>query len=303
MIFRNLIVSLLLFARAVTGGNNETYTAKFPLAAGSPLALLLKNISSTFKRPPHRFSHRHFEQALYCPLFDLATLPAIHNDKYFSHNYCYTYCDIFQPLRRSNIGIRMLEIGFGCGHHNHGSSALLWKSYFSFLNGPGVKLWAIDYGPPLQELQACIRNFTTTWPGVIEKVYTGDQGNVDFINEVVRNTGGKFDIVVDDGAHNYRAQMPSFKTLWPQVIPGGYYVIEDLNTYIGVTSRTDNFVTVLVGWANQLAVGKSVLQEKNTWLDDQEPLPPDILSVRFENEVCVIRKKFKVPSTLSLRGP
>lgn len=38
------------------------------------------------------------------------------------------------------------------------------------------------------------------------------------------------DVVIDDGSHQPDDQVHAFKTLWPLVRPGGWYVIEDLRT-------------------------------------------------------------------------
>jgi hypothetical protein len=48
-----------------------------------------------------------------------------------SHRYQGLYCTLFEPIR--HFSLDMLEIGFGCGHHVHGRSALMWNRYlFSF---------------------------------------------------------------------------------------------------------------------------------------------------------------------------
>lgn len=46
------------------------------------------------------------------------------DDKFVSHTFGDLYCETMAPFRGSRVPLRMLEIGFGCGHHNHGKSAL-----------------------------------------------------------------------------------------------------------------------------------------------------------------------------------
>jgi hypothetical protein len=41
---------------------------------------------------------------------------------------------------------------------------------------------------------------------------------------------GPLDLIVDDGSHVNGDQITTFKTLFPHLNPGGYYVIEDLQT-------------------------------------------------------------------------
>ena len=45
------------------------------------------------------------------------------DDKFYGHIFGDLYCETLIPFRNSRTKLRMLEIGFGCGHHNHGRSA------------------------------------------------------------------------------------------------------------------------------------------------------------------------------------
>ena len=55
----------------------------------------------------------------------LIRLGKVHgDDKFVSHAFGDLYCETMAPFRSSRTPLRMLEIGFGCGHHNHGKSAL-----------------------------------------------------------------------------------------------------------------------------------------------------------------------------------
>ena len=56
-----------------------------------------------------------------------------------------------------------LEIGFGCGHHNHGTSARMWKKYFEGGSGPGLSLFEIEYGP-YEPHEKCVGEFLKTYP-------------------------------------------------------------------------------------------------------------------------------------------
>ena len=42
-------------------------------------------------------------------------------------------------------------------------------------------------------------------------------------------SGGQYDMVIDDGGHLMKLQKPSFEVLWDHVMPGGVYFIEDLD--------------------------------------------------------------------------
>lgn len=55
--------------------------------------------------------------------------------------------------------------------------------------------------------------------------YQGDQGNIDTYNQI----RGKFDVIIEDGSHRSDHQITTLKALWPEVKPGGVYIVEDLH--------------------------------------------------------------------------
>jgi len=61
-------------------------------------------------------------------------------------------------------------------------------------------------------------------------IFTGDQADPDFLDLFLRQTGGNFDIIIDDGGHTMEQQRVSLDVLWGSVVPGGIYFIEDLAT-------------------------------------------------------------------------
>ena len=58
---------------------------------------------------------------------------------------------------------------------------------------------------------------------------TGDQGNVTVLDSCIQNSGGDFDVVIDDGGHTNCQIWTTFLKLWPTVKPGGLYFIEDMH--------------------------------------------------------------------------
>lgn len=44
-----------------------------------------------------------------------------------------------------------------------------------------------------------------------------------------QDTGGAFDIIVDDGGHTSKQIFNTFEIMWPHVNRGGLYFIEDLS--------------------------------------------------------------------------
>jgi len=212
-------------AEAATNTNSSSF-------AFTKLLNSVKHIKSTSHSL--RGNHRSMiHSSSYCNLALLGK--HFHNDKVVSHTYNTLFCETLSPLLKSTQELRMLEIGFGCGHHNHGTSALMWKSFFHMHKGPGVKLYEIDYGPSESSLK-CVEDFYKSYPGtsVVEGIYLGDQGNKAFLTNTIEKIGssGLFDIIIDDGGHNYALSHTTFEVLWPQVAPGGFFLVEDLNVYM-----------------------------------------------------------------------
>ena len=48
---------------------------------------------------------------------------------------------------------------------------------------------------------------------------------------------GPFDVIVDDGSHIWTNQLVSFETLFPTLVPGGLYILEDVHTSYGVLAK------------------------------------------------------------------
>ena len=114
----------------------------------------------------------------------------------------------FERLR--DRPIRMLEIGI-----YKGGSLWMWKEYFKRAEVVGID----------------IDSATKQYEGEGVTVRIGDQADRDFLTSVGREHGG-FDIVLDDGGHQWGQQITSLVTLFEFVNDGGLYMIEDIqNSY------------------------------------------------------------------------
>lgn len=152
-----------------------------------------------------------------CPLHHMGLLLA--EDKFSEHHYENLYCEVFRDYRSSKQKTRMLEIGFGCGHIVHGVSARVWKSFFTH-GGSGIDLYEVDLYKP--QHTNCSVTFLSEHPNVISGLYLGDQSEKQFLKKVIKESGGSYDIVLDDGGHGDWHQRPTFEVMWDQVLPGMY---------------------------------------------------------------------------------
>ncbi|RAI85583.1 class I SAM-dependent methyltransferase [Algoriphagus yeomjeoni] len=135
-----------------------------------------------------------------------------HSDKFHVHNYIPYYVHFFSSLRKKKN--RILEIGIG-GYDDPklgGASLRLWKNYFS-----NSQIFGIDLYDKSQLNQHRIKTFK------------GSQIDSGFLNQVVSEVE-TFDIIIDDGSHISSHVIFTFEYLFPFLTPGGFYVIEDLQT-------------------------------------------------------------------------
>ncbi len=117
-----------------------------------------------------------------------------------------SYLDIYHGLFES---IRMyprtlLEIGV-----LDGASLRMWRDFF-----PNTQIWGLDINPAARVAI-----------GDRIHVVTGSQADPAALAQVAN--GEELDIVIDDGSHVVDHMIASLRMLWPRLVPGGTYVIED----------------------------------------------------------------------------
>ena len=139
-------------------------------------------------------------------------------DKFFNHSYMETYERI---LARRNV-TRLLEIGIGyrelmepfVPYYVHGASLLMWSRYW-----PEADIFACD-----------IRKDTLVNDGRIKSVVC-DQSSVTSLTEMAfrftEELTKPFDVVIDDGSHDFEHQKLTAHTLLHYLRQGGVYIIED----------------------------------------------------------------------------
>ena len=84
----------------------------------------------------------------------------------------------------------MLEIGLGCDmDYGPGASTALWKKLF-----PNADLWEAEFNAEFvkKHRDDKLKGFN---------VLTGDQGDEAVLDTWVQDSGGNFDVVIDDGGH------------------------------------------------------------------------------------------------------
>jgi hypothetical protein len=117
-------------------------------------------------------------------------------------------------------------------------------------------------------------------------ILIGDQGSETDLMQWVNITGGGFDIIVDDGSHNPRHQLESFRLLFEHALkPGGIYFIEDIESAQRPTCQPFEPAVLsrdkILYWVDQL-----LIFPREAALD----LPPGLQSITCQRESCAFHK-------------
>lgn len=145
-----------------------------------------------------------------CELDDLADRYGSDKGPLF-HRYTLIYDSYFSRFKDKPI--KLLEIGFW-----QGASARMWQDYFPHAQ----ELHFMDINDKCWEH---LQGLTSKC-----KLHKANQHDKAELLEVAAQSGGEFDIIIDDGCHFMGAQILSFQTLFPFLKSGGVYVVEDLHT-------------------------------------------------------------------------
>lgn len=124
------------------------------------------------------------------------------------HDYLGIYESTLGHLR--DTPFTMIEIGV-----YRGASVRMWKRFFH-----RAQIIGADINPECRKFES-------------ERVSIriGDQGDPAFLEELA--TTDRPLVVVDDGSHRWKHQINAFRALWPSVLPGGYFIVEDVHTSFG----------------------------------------------------------------------
>jgi hypothetical protein len=185
---------------------------------------------------------------------DLDALARLHGTDKSSHHHGYARnYEMHFGSRRATVR-RLLEIGVG------GINS--WRGYETTQGGQSLRMWS-DYFPNAEIVGVDIHAKAVSGGRI--RFEQGDQSDPVFLHALIEKYR-PFDIVIDDGSHRASHITASFAALWPAVVPGGIYVIEDLSTaydpqYEGGPPGTPGTAADLI----RRAVDDTLLRESDTF--------------------------------------
>jgi FkbM family methyltransferase len=138
---------------------------------------------------------------------------------YLGHNYTRYYSQLFEEIRHDNI--KIFELGLGTNNVNipsnmgslctPGASLRGWKEYFT--NG---EIYGADIDKKILFNDERIKTFYC------------DQTNNDDIQKMWGSINQNFDIIIDDGLHQFDANLNFLKNSIHLLNVNGFYIVEDV---------------------------------------------------------------------------
>lgn len=135
------------------------------------------------------------------------------------HNYTDFYALLFDHCRHDIINV--FELGIGTNNEDvpssmtsagrPGASLRMWREYF-----PNANIVGADIDSRILFQEDRIETFEV------------DQTSKDSINLMWNKINNKFDIIIDDGLHEYFANITFFENSFHKLRSGGVYIVEDV---------------------------------------------------------------------------
>lgn len=197
------------------------------------------------------------------------------------HHYFEIYDRHFSKYKGANPVI--LEIGVA-----KGGSLEMWNHYFK----GQCTIYGVDIEENCKDIEKEFSNV---------KIFIGDQYDIGFLNKL-KTTIPNIDILVDDGSHIGQHITRTFEYLYPNINPGGTYLIEDLHTsywdhYLGGLNRPGTAIEYLKTLIDKLnSKYQTPTYTKQFLWSNPVMHPPDIPfsnithSLHFYDSIAVIEK-------------
>lgn len=191
-----------------------------------------------------------------------------------------------------NKPVRLMEIGVF-----KGGSLMLWWQYF---NRPSIFLM-VDRSPQFREIGERLKELRATYPerGHNCTILVADQHKRSSLTELRIKAAqilppnstfgqGLFEVIIDDGSHLCDCIINSFEHLFDLLVPGGVYIIEDLNVQFDKCIR---FIRDLLDIVHIRLLSQDMngsLQKK--YIERHPSVYNTIASVHCMLEMCVITR-------------
>jgi hypothetical protein len=146
------------------------------------------------------------------------------SDKGNSHTYTTFYEQIFDNKRLKPISL--LEIGIGTLNKNIESNMTIYNNY-----SPGASLRGWEEYFPKGEIYGCDIDENVLFETKRISTFFVDQKDFRVIEKQICNNKKNYDIIIDDGLHDFHLNWLVLKQIYHKLNKGGIYIIEDVSSY------------------------------------------------------------------------
>ena len=159
------------------------------------------------------------------------------------HNYTDFYALLFDHCRKDILNV--FELGIGTNYEDIPSSMTSSGS-----PGASLRMWR-EYFPNANVIGADIDNRILFEENRI-KTFEVDQTSKNSIESMWNKINNDFDIIIDDGLHEFGANITFFENSFHKLRSGGIYIIEDvahgdINRYQRYFSkRNENYMSIIL---------------------------------------------------------
>jgi hypothetical protein len=140
------------------------------------------------------------------------------SDKFYQHHY-YNFYPKFIEHYKNFYNLAMLEIGV-----ENKYSLELWLKYF-----PNAFIYGAD--------------INISEEGERYKIFKADQSNINDLFYISNGITKPLFLIIDDGSHIPEHQIMTFNFLFEFLLPGGTYIIEDIETSYWSKNKIYNYKT------------------------------------------------------------
>jgi hypothetical protein len=140
-------------------------------------------------------------------------------DKLWRHGYHRYYDSELLPFRET-ASMRVLEIGADTG-----ISLGAWLTYFKDPVSVAGVAYKVNATAAKQKACDIMKRMCSKL-----NIYSLDQSDVAALTQLKQSESEGWNIIIDDGSHKPEHQIISFQNLWEKLLPGGLYVIEDVES-------------------------------------------------------------------------
>jgi glycosyltransferase involved in cell wall biosynthesis len=138
------------------------------------------------------------------------------------HNYTLIYNELFKNLFDKNINI--FELGIGTTNPN-----IISYMDSKYKSGASLKTWSKIF--PNANIYGADIDKTILFNEDRIKTYYCDERDLKSIKSIWENIDVKFDIIIDDGIHEFNDNIRFFENSIHKLNHNGYYIIEDIHHY------------------------------------------------------------------------